>query len=117
VYGFEAIDDALVGADYVVIACPLTEATCGLIGAAELAALPVDATLINVARGSIVDIAALVTALQKRRSRGRTRRDGPGAAFRGPPSLVARKRIRHGARLRAHTPILRTGRGHPRLRG
>ncbi len=65
VYGFDDISDAFVGTDYVVVACPLTETTRDLIGAAELAALPVDATLINVARGPIVDTDALVTALRK----------------------------------------------------
>lgn len=65
VYGFDEIGEAFVGTDYVVVACPLTETTRDLIGAAELAALPVDATLINVARGPIVDTDALVTALRK----------------------------------------------------
>ncbi|MDR9381730.1 MAG: D-2-hydroxyacid dehydrogenase [Natronomonas sp.] len=65
VYGFDDIEDAFVGTDYLVVACPLSETTRDLIGAAELAALPVDATLINVARGAIVDTDALVTALRK----------------------------------------------------
>jgi phosphoglycerate dehydrogenase-like enzyme len=65
VYGFDEMAAALGNAEYVVVACPLTETTRGLIGADELAALPVDATLINVARGPIVDTDALVTALRK----------------------------------------------------
>jgi phosphoglycerate dehydrogenase-like enzyme len=41
-----------------------------LIGALELALLPRSAVLINVARGSIVDEAALIAALQAGRLRG-----------------------------------------------
>jgi phosphoglycerate dehydrogenase-like enzyme len=51
-------------ADYVVLAAPLTAATRGMIGAAELAAMRPDAYLINIARGEIVDEAALVEALR-----------------------------------------------------
>jgi len=51
-------------ADYVVLICPHTEETHGLIGEAELAALKKGAVLINIARGSIVDELALIRALQ-----------------------------------------------------
>lgn len=50
-------------ADVVVLTCPLTEATRGIIGAAELALMRVGAILINVGRGGLVDEAALVDAL------------------------------------------------------
>ena len=50
--------------DWVVLAVPATAETDGMIGAAELAAMQPTATLINVARGSVVDQDALVTALQ-----------------------------------------------------
>ncbi|MBX0326079.1 D-2-hydroxyacid dehydrogenase [Oscillochloris sp. ZM17-4] len=50
-------------ADYVVIAAPLTPQTRGMFGAAELAAMRPDAYLINIARGEIVDEAALIDAL------------------------------------------------------
>jgi phosphoglycerate dehydrogenase-like enzyme len=50
--------------DALVLACPLTPETTGLIGAAELAALPEGALLVNVARGPVVDEPALVEALR-----------------------------------------------------
>ena len=49
-----------------VIACPLGEATRGLIGEAQLARMRASAVLINVARGPIVDEDALFTALRER---------------------------------------------------
>ncbi len=50
--------------DWLVLACPLTAQTRRLIDAEALAALPRGAHLINVARGEVVDEAALVQALQ-----------------------------------------------------
>ncbi|MCY3934823.1 MAG: D-2-hydroxyacid dehydrogenase [Chloroflexi bacterium] len=50
-------------ANFLVLACPHTAETDGLIGAAELAQLPRGAVLINVARGAVVDQPALVAAL------------------------------------------------------
>ncbi len=50
--------------DWVIIAVPATPETDGMIGAAELAAMKPTATLINIARGSVVDQDALVTALR-----------------------------------------------------
>ena len=52
-------------ADVVALTCPLTPETTGLIGAAALGAMKRSALLINVARGAVVDEAALVDALQK----------------------------------------------------
>ena len=49
--------------DFVVLACPLTKDTEGLIGAAQLTGMKPTATLINVARGRVVDEAALIDAL------------------------------------------------------
>ena len=56
---------ALARSNYVVLACPLTRETAGMIGERELKAMKPDATLINVARGGIVDEPALVRALQE----------------------------------------------------
>lgn len=49
--------------DWLVIACPLTDETRGLVGAAVLAQLPPGARLINISRGEIVDEPALIAAL------------------------------------------------------
>ncbi|WP_231188148.1 D-2-hydroxyacid dehydrogenase [Haladaptatus sp. DYF46] len=72
VVGFDedAIHDALSRSRYVVVACPLTEATRGLIGTAEFATMPTDAVLVNTARGPIVDTDALVAALRSNKIRG-----------------------------------------------
>lgn len=50
--------------DFVVLACPLTAETENLIGESELRAMKPTTTLINVARGRVVDETALVRALQ-----------------------------------------------------
>ena len=56
---------ALVGrADYVALTCPLTSQTENLINADILAAMKPSAYLINMARGRVVDEAALIVALQ-----------------------------------------------------
>ena len=60
------LDTALEGADFVVLAAPETQETHHLIGAQQLAAMKPTAFLINVARGSLVDQAALVAALERR---------------------------------------------------
>jgi phosphoglycerate dehydrogenase-like enzyme len=57
------LHDALVDPLVVVLALSLTPETTGIIGAAELAAMPETAWLVNVARGGHVDTAALVEAL------------------------------------------------------
>lgn len=50
--------------DFVVLACPLTAQTRGLIGAEQLATMHRGAFLINVARGPVVDEASLIEALR-----------------------------------------------------
>ena len=57
-------------ADIVVIAVPGGSATHHLISTAEFAQMRPDAILINIARGDIVDEAALITALQTRQIAG-----------------------------------------------
>jgi phosphoglycerate dehydrogenase-like enzyme len=70
VYRAEALHEALARADAVVLAIPLTEASRGLVDAAAIAAMKPDALLINMARGHIVDEAALAKALGAGRLRG-----------------------------------------------
>ncbi len=62
-YPAKPLDELLAWADVVSIHCPLTEHTRGLIGARELSQMKPSALLINVARGGIVDEAALAAAL------------------------------------------------------
>jgi len=57
------LDELLAGCDVVSLHCPLTEETRHLIGAPELALMKPTATLVNTARGPIVDEAALALAL------------------------------------------------------
>jgi hydroxypyruvate reductase len=56
--------------DFLVVACPGGPATLNLVDADVLAALGSKGTLINIARGSIVDETALITALQNKAIRG-----------------------------------------------
>jgi phosphoglycerate dehydrogenase-like enzyme len=63
VVGGPELHDALGRVDALVVACPYTAETHHMIGAAELAALPAGAFVVNIARGAIIDEAALVDAL------------------------------------------------------
>ena len=55
--------EVLPAAGALILACPLTEQTRGLIGTDELAALPPGAVVVNVSRGPVIDEPALVSAL------------------------------------------------------
>ena len=68
----EAVDKQALFAqsDVVVLCCPLNEQTRGLVDAATIAAMKSDAILINVARGPVIDTAAVVAALQAGRLGG-----------------------------------------------
>jgi glyoxylate reductase len=59
-------DELLATSDYVMLTVPLTPETHRLIGRAELARMKPTAILINVARGAVVDTAALTEALTAR---------------------------------------------------
>jgi D-2-hydroxyacid dehydrogenase (NADP+) len=58
------LDEVLPEADYVVVAAPETPETQRLMGAAQIARMKRGARLLNVARGSLLDEAALVQALE-----------------------------------------------------
>jgi phosphoglycerate dehydrogenase-like enzyme len=56
-------------AEFLVLAAGLTDETRGMIGARQLARLPDGATLVNVARGGLVDLAALTREVRRGRLR------------------------------------------------
>lgn len=58
--------------DFLVMACPLTEQTRGLIGAQQLALMKPTAVLINIGRAQLIDEAALYQALSRGRLAGAT---------------------------------------------
>lgn len=60
-------DTLFAEADHVVLVLPYTSAVHHTVGAAEIARMKPTATLINIARGGIVDEEALVAALRERR--------------------------------------------------
>lgn len=68
--GFAALPEALPRADWLVLACPLTETTRGLFDAAALARLPRGARLVNVSRGGVAVEADLLAALESGRLAG-----------------------------------------------
>ncbi|WP_299131317.1 NAD(P)-dependent oxidoreductase [uncultured Amaricoccus sp.] len=59
-----ALDDLMARADVVVVCCPLTGETRGIIDSRRLAAMKPGAALVNVARGPIIDQAAAVAELR-----------------------------------------------------
>ena len=69
-YPPEKLREMLAQCDFVVVAAPLTPETRHLIGRGELAAMKPTAYLINIARGGLVDEAALVEALNEGRIAG-----------------------------------------------
>jgi phosphoglycerate dehydrogenase-like enzyme len=65
VVGYDDLPAVLPRTDHLVLACPLTDETRGLVDAAALDLLPPDATLVNVARGPVVETDALVETLRR----------------------------------------------------
>ncbi|MGE3798243.1 MAG: D-2-hydroxyacid dehydrogenase [Thermomicrobiales bacterium] len=61
---FGNIDEALKHADFVVLACPLTAHTEGLIGRSQIERMKPGVALINIARGTVIDEDAMIAALQ-----------------------------------------------------
>lgn len=66
------LPDLLACADFLVIACPLTAETRGLIGVKEFAVMKRSAVLINIGRAQVVDEEALFRALESGRLGGAT---------------------------------------------
>jgi len=66
----ESLDDLLRESDFVVLATPLSDATHHLIGARELALMKSSGVLVNMARGAVVDEAALIDAMRAGRIAG-----------------------------------------------
>src|SRR5450830_1491636 len=65
--GYVSKEELLKTADHVVLVLPYSPATHHTIGVAELALMKPSATLVNIARGGIVDDAALAAALREKR--------------------------------------------------
>ena len=64
-YPIAQLHEVLQQSDYVVLAVPLTEETEALIGEPELRAMRRNAYLVNIARGKVIDEAALIRALRE----------------------------------------------------
>jgi lactate dehydrogenase-like 2-hydroxyacid dehydrogenase len=62
---FEDLKVLAAESDFLIVACPGGPGTQKLVNADVLASLGSEGTLINIARGSVVDEAALITALEK----------------------------------------------------
>lgn len=61
---YEQLHTVLPRTDWLLLACPLSDRTRGLIDAAALARMPAGARLVNVSRGEVVDEPALIDALR-----------------------------------------------------
>lgn len=72
VIGFDDadVDDAFSRSTYLVLACPLTDLTERLVDEDALLSLPIDAVIVNIARGPVIETDALVDALQSNMIRG-----------------------------------------------
>ncbi|HEY2686293.1 MAG TPA: D-2-hydroxyacid dehydrogenase [Steroidobacteraceae bacterium] len=64
------LEQLLAESDIISLHCPLTEATRGLIGSAEIKLMKKEALLVNTARGGLIDGVALAAALRERRLGG-----------------------------------------------
>jgi phosphoglycerate dehydrogenase-like enzyme len=64
VIGTAALDAVLAGTRFLVLACPLTDATRGLIDRRRLASLPMGAGVVNIGRGELLDQDALCDLLE-----------------------------------------------------
>ncbi|WP_187972805.1 NAD(P)-dependent oxidoreductase [Aquibium microcysteis] len=67
---FVGLDDLAARCDVMVLCCPLTEETRGLVGARVLGRMKPDALVINISRGPVVDDDAMLAALREGRIGG-----------------------------------------------
>ena len=63
VFATESLHEMLPLCDYVVLACPLTQKTQGMIGFQELSLMRPETVLINISRGGLIDEPSLLEAL------------------------------------------------------
>jgi len=66
----ENLHDLLPEADFIAVCCPLTKNTYRMIGEAEFQRMKPSAYVINIARGKIIDEAAMIKALKEKRIAG-----------------------------------------------
>lgn len=88
--GAADIDRFLAESDFVAVCCQWTPETTNLINAARLAAMKPGVVLVNVARGEIVDEAALIDALSRGHLRGVVLDVYVGEFERPPPETLWR---------------------------
>lgn len=65
-----SLDELVAESDILVLCCPLTDETRGVISATRIATMRANSVLINVSRGPVLDTDALSAALQERRILG-----------------------------------------------
>ncbi|CCV05262.1 D-isomer specific 2-hydroxyacid dehydrogenase NAD-binding [Mesorhizobium metallidurans STM 2683] len=68
--GFRSIDALIEQSDIIVLCCPLTPETRGLISRERIGRMKPDALLVNISRGPVIDDDALIEALKKGRIGG-----------------------------------------------
>ena len=90
----DRLDEVLAQSDILVVVVPLTELTRGMIGAQQLDLLPPGALVVNIARGGIVDEAALLERLRDGRIGGVGARRVRRRAAPGGLAVVVRARTR-----------------------
>ncbi len=69
-FGLDSLPSFMGAVDAVVVSLPFIDATKGIVGAKELAAMRADAIILNVGRGPVIDEAALFDALKSNRIGG-----------------------------------------------
>ncbi len=68
--GKDGLREALAECDALVLSCPLTDETKGMIGAAEIGAFKTGMVLVNIARGGVIDETEMIAALRDGRIAG-----------------------------------------------